>query len=54
MDPYVVDQLFASRHDDLVREADEARLVRDVRDVHEEPPERPASGGARTRRLRVA
>lgn len=54
MDPYIVDQLFASRHDDLVREADEARLVRDVRDTHEEIPERPSSGGARTRQLRVA
>lgn len=54
MDPYVIEQLFTARHDDLVREADEYRLVHDVREGREKPPERPASGGARTRRLRIA
>lgn len=54
MDPYVIEQLMAARRDDLVREADESRIVREVRDTRDEAPPRPASGGARSRRLRIA
>ncbi len=54
MDPYVIEQLMNARRDDLVREADESRLVRDVRDRRDEAPPRPASGGAPSRQLRIA
>jgi hypothetical protein len=53
MDPYIVNQLFTDRRNDLVREADESRLARDV---HEEsqPEPRPSSRPARARRLGFA
>lgn len=51
MDPYVIEQLMTARRDDLVREADEARLARDLRD---ETPREPAPGRTRTRRLGIA
>ena len=54
MDPYVIEQLMSARHDDLVRDADESRLVRQTRDGRDEPPAKPASGGARTKRLSIA
>jgi hypothetical protein len=53
MDPYIVNQLFIDRRNDLVREADESRLARDA---HEEsqPEPRPSSRPARARRLGFA
>ncbi|MCA1654874.1 MAG: hypothetical protein LC635_00045, partial [Pseudonocardiaceae bacterium] len=56
MDPYGVFALAATRHDDLVREADESRIARKARESHEEsrPAPRPASRPARVRQLRVA
>jgi hypothetical protein len=54
MNPYVIEQLMASRHDDLVREADESRLVRESRDGHDQAAPKPASRRARSRRLSIA
>jgi hypothetical protein len=54
MDPYVIEQLMTARRDDLVRDADESRLVQEVREAQDEAPPRPASGGARAKRLRIA
>lgn len=54
MDPYVIEQLMTARHDDLVREADESRAGRRIRDTHDDSPSKPAPGGARSRRLRIA
>jgi hypothetical protein len=56
MDPYLMHALSVSRHDDLVREADESRLTRQARDSHEEsrPAAKPAPRKDRARRLRVA
>jgi hypothetical protein len=54
MDPYTMHQLTTSRHEDLVREADESRLARQARDSHEESRPAPAPRGAGARRLRIA
>jgi len=54
MDPYVIQQLMAARHDDLVREADESRRVRQARDTHDEGQPPPEPRKARARRLRIA
>jgi hypothetical protein len=54
MDPYVIAQLMSNRHDDLVREADESRLVRQSRETRDEVAPKPAAGGARSRRLSIA
>lgn len=51
MDPYAIQQLAATRHDDLVREAAEDRLAREVRE--EERPE-PRRVPRRAPRLRIA
>jgi hypothetical protein len=53
MDPFIVNQLFIDRRNDLVREADESRLARDVHD-ESQPEPRPASRPARARRLGFA
>jgi hypothetical protein len=56
MDPYIVQHLFTARHNDLVREADDSRIVRKSKDSHEEsrPAPKPASRDSRSRRFRLA
>ncbi len=53
MDPYAIQQLAATRHDDLVREAAEDRLAREVREEERSAP-RPAHRASGTPRLRIA
>jgi hypothetical protein len=52
MDPYVIQQLFIARRDDLTREADESRLARESHES--EPSARPSPRPARNRRLSFA
>jgi hypothetical protein len=54
MDPYVIEQLMTARHDDLVREADETRRVRQARDTRDEARPAPEPRKARARRLGIA
>ena len=54
MDPCIIELLMAARHDDLVREAEESRRVRQARDTHDEGRPAPEPRKARARRLRIA
>lgn len=53
MDPYIVNQLFTDRRNDLVREAEESRLAREGRE-EAQPEPRPTSRPARARGLGFA
>lgn len=56
MDPHAIHQLTTARHDDLVRDADEARIARRARDTRDQdrPAPRPSPRASGARRLRVA
>jgi hypothetical protein len=54
MDPYAINQLATSRHDDLVREADESRVASQARDGHEDSRPGPPPKRREARWLRFA
>ena len=56
MDPSTIQHLFTARHTDLVREADDSRIVRETRESREEsrPAQKPAPRDSRSRRFRLA
>jgi hypothetical protein len=53
MDPYVINQLFTDRRNDLIRDADESRLARDAHE-DSQPAPLPAPRPTRSRRLSFA